>query len=93
MKIILYYIFLFHISMKSPFCEKFTFHSKVQNVESQRYHYLHREVDPGNLTFSGVSECNTRIVSLSLQGNTELGKGSRSDSKEAGPFFLTSESP
>ena len=58
-----------------PFSEKFTFHSKVQNVESKRNHCLHRDVitqrergnsDPGNPTISGVSECNTRIVSLPL---------------------------
>ena len=63
-----------------PFSEKFAFRSKVQNVESKRNHCLHSDVitqrkrgnsDPGNPTFSGVSECNTRIMYLLQQGNTE----------------------
>ena len=63
-----------------PFSEKFPFRSKVQNVELKLNHCLHRDVitqrkrgnsDPGNPTFSGVSEGNTTIVSLSLQGNTD----------------------
>ena len=52
----------------------------VQNVEMKLNHCLHHDVitlrergnsDPGNPTFSGVSEGNTTIVSLSLQGNTK----------------------
>ena len=63
-----------------PFSEKFTFYFKVQNVESKRNHCLHRDVitlgergnsDPGNPTFSGISDSNTRIMSLPLRGNTE----------------------
>ena len=47
---------------------------------SQRTQCLHRDIitlherdnsDPSNPTFSGVSECNSTIVSLSQQGNTE----------------------
>ena len=81
---ILYFFFVSYFNCKLPFSEKFTFFSKVQNVESKRNHCgnhcLQRDVitlrelgnsDPGNPTFSGVSECNTRIMSLSLQGNTE----------------------
>ena len=50
------------------------------NVESKLNHCLHRDVitlreqgnsDLGNPTFSGVSEGNATIVSLSLQGNSE----------------------
>ena len=74
------YFFVSYFSCKLLFSEKFIFRSKVQNVESKRNHCLHRDVitlrergnsDPGNPTFSGVSEGNTTIVSLSLQGNTE----------------------
>ena len=63
-----------------PFSEKFLFCSKVQNVEAKLNQCLHHDVitlsergnsDPGKPTFSGVSEGNTTIVSLSLQGNIE----------------------
>ena len=50
------------------FSEKFLFRYKVQNVASKMNHCLHHDVitlrerdnsDPGNPTFSGVSEGNT----------------------------------
>ena len=74
------FLFVLYFNCKLPFSEKFPFRSQVQNVESKLNHCLHRDVitlrergksDPGNPTFSGVSEGNTTIVSLSLQGNTE----------------------
>ena len=74
------YFFVSYFNCKLLFSEKFTFFSKIQNVESLRNHCLHHNFitlrergnsDPGNSTFSGVSEGNTTIVSLSLQGNTE----------------------
>ena len=66
-------IFVSHFNCKLPLSAKFTFPSKVQNVGSWRNQCFHRDVitlrergnsDPGNPTFSGVSECDTRIVSL-----------------------------
>ena len=64
----MFYFFSF-FNCKLPFSEKFTFRSKVQNIESPRNHCLHHEIitlpalgnsDPGYPTF-------LRLVSVTLE--------------------------
>ena len=62
----IFIFFIFQYYCKLPFSEKFTFYSKVQNVELLQNHCLHREVSEVTLTQATLLFLGLVTVTLEL---------------------------